>query len=106
MENDYDNSWEVALGGEYKLNKMVALSAGAFYSKQGIKDDENSAEVPVLDSVTFGAGAGLNFIEDLTIDVGLMKPIYFDADYEIEAGDLTLSKKLMLVAISATYKLF
>ncbi len=105
-ENEYNDSWEIGAGAEYTLNEMIALSGGVLYSKQGFKDDENSAEVPVLDSVTIGAGAGLTFIEDLMIDIGIFKPIYFDADYESSAGDITLSKKLFLVGISASYKLF
>ncbi len=105
-ENKYDNSWEIGAGAEYSLNEMIALSGGVLYSKQGFKDDENSAEVPILDSITIGAGAGLTFIEDLKIDIGLFKPIYFDADYETALGDITLSKKLFLVGIGVTYKVF
>ncbi len=104
-ENEYNDSWEIAAGAEYTLNKMVALSGGILYSKQGFKDDENSAEVPLLDSITIGAGAGLTFIEDLIIDLAVYKPIYFDSDYETAAGDITLSKKLFLIGIGATYKL-
>ena len=102
-ENDYDNSWEIGAGAEYTVNDMIAVSGGALYSKQGFKDDENSAEVPILDSITLGAGAGLTF-NDLIIDIGLFKPIYFDADYESSAGEITLSKKLFLIGVGATYK--
>ena len=105
-ETEYDNSWEIGAGAEYAVNEMIAVSAGLLYSKQGFADDENSAEVPILDSITIGAGTELTFIEDLKIDIGLFKPIYFDSDYETAMGDITLSKKLFLIGIGATYKFF
>ena len=101
---DYDDSWEIALGAEYDINEMIAVSAGGMYSKQGLKDDTNSTENPLLDSVTIGLGAGLNFIENLTVDIGLMKPIYFDADLEYGDEEIKLSKKLTILAIGATYR--
>ncbi len=103
---EYDDSWEVSLGAEYQINKMIAVSAGGFYSKQGYKDGANSPENPLLDSLSIGAGVGLNFVKNLTIDVGILKPIYFDADYEATAGDLELSKNVTTLAIGASYKIF
>lgn len=100
----YDDSWEIALGAEYAINEMIAVSAGGMYSKQGFKDSKNSTENPLLDSVTIGLGAGLNFIENLTVDIGLMKPFYFDTDYETALGDVSISKKLTILAIGATYR--
>lgn len=105
-ETDYKNSWEIGGGADYALNDMITLSGGLLYSKQGFDDDENSAEVPILNSITIGAGTELTFIEDLKIDIGLFKPIYFDSDYETAIGDITLSKKLFMIGIGATYKLF
>ena len=106
LESEYDNSWETGAGAEFAFNDMIVLSGGVLYSKQGYKDDQNSAEGPILDSITIGSGAGLMFIEDLTIDIGLSKPFYFDADYETAIGDLKLSRKLFLISIGATYKIF
>ncbi len=103
---DFDDSWEIGGGAEFTFNNMIALSGGVLYSKQGFKDDENQTAAPILDSITIATGVGLTFIEDLTIDIGLAKPIYFDADYETDIGDITLSRKLFLIGIGATYKIF
>ena len=105
-ETEYTNSWEIGAGADYALSDMITLSGGLLYSKQGFDDDENSAEVPILDSITIGVGSELTFIEDLKIDIGILKPIYFEADYETSVGDVTLSKKLLMIGIGATYKLF
>ncbi len=53
-ETDYKNSWEIGGGADYALNDMITLSGGLLYSKQGFDDDENSAEVPILNSITIG----------------------------------------------------
>ena len=105
-ETEYTNSWEIGAGADYALSDMITLSGGLLYSKQGFDDDENSAEVPILDSITIGVGSELTFIEDLKIDIGILKPIYFESDYETGFGDVTLSKKLLMIGIGATYKLF
>ncbi|MDX9802198.1 MAG: outer membrane protein transport protein [Spirochaetia bacterium] len=102
----YDDSWEIALGGEYAVNEKIAVSAGGMYSKQGTKKDVNSTENPLLDSFTFGLGTALNLVKNLTIDLGFMKPIYFDADLETDSGDVAITKKLTMFAIGATYKIF
>ena len=35
-ENEYDNSWEIGAGAEYKVNDMIAVSGGAPLLKTGI----------------------------------------------------------------------
>lgn len=104
-ENEYDNGWEIAASAEYEINDMFAVSGGALYTVVGFKDDENSAEVPLLDALTIGAGTGITFSDNLLIDIAAYKPIYFDADYTTGLGDITLSKKLFLMAVGVTYKL-
>lgn len=104
-ENEYGNSWEIAASADYAVNNMFTVSGGVLYTTHDIEDDENSAEVPVLDSITLGAGTGITLSDSFLIDIAAYKPIYFEADYETDAGDITLSKKLFLVAVGVTYKL-
>ena len=104
-ENEYGNSWEIAASADYAVNDMFTVSGGVLYTTHDIEDDENSAEVPVLDSITLGAGTGITLSDSFLIDIAAYKPIYFEADFETDAGDITLSKKLFLVAVGVTYKL-
>ena len=103
---DFDDSWEIGAGAEFTFNNMIALSGGVLYSKQGYKNDENQTAGPILDSITIASGVGLTLIENFILDIGIFKPVYFDADYETDIGNITLSRKLFLIGIGATYKIF
>ena len=103
---EYDDSWEIGAGAEFTFSDTAVLSGGLLYSRQGQKDEVNSPEAPVLDSLTVASGVGLTFIDDLTIDIGIFKPFYFERDFDSGAGIIKLNKELFLIGVGATYKLF
>lgn len=105
-ETDYDNSWEVAFGADYKFCKYAGFSAGLSYSKQGITDSSNSTFNPVLDSMVYGAGFEVYPIEKLTVTLSGMYTQYFDADYYLEGNKTVLSKDVLLFSLGVTYKFF
>ena len=107
---EFDNSWEIGVGAEYKLTDTADVSAGILYSNAGMKDEENIIEGPVLDSICIGAGTELTFMENLAIDIALFKSFYLESgyktailttDYEMDAN-----KSLLILSIGATYKFF
>lgn len=55
-EYDYDDSWEIALGSDYRLNEQLSFGTGFSYGKQGSKSDVNNVFSPVLDNFVIGAG--------------------------------------------------
>ena len=103
-ETNYDNSWEIALGIDYKFCKYVGASIGASYGKQGITDDSNSTFNPVLDNIVVGGGFEIYPTEQLTLTLSCL---YFDADYYLGNGDssykTTLSKDVTNFGVGVTY---
>lgn len=107
-KSDYDDSFEISVGADYTINKQWGVGAGVCYGNQGQAKDANSVFSPVLDSVTVGCGVEYKPIDPLTITLAGMYSFYFDEDYELSAGgpEATLSKKLGIISLGATYKFF
>lgn len=104
---DYDDSFEISAGADYTINDQWGASFGLCYGNQGQADDVNSVFSPVLDSLTIGCGVEYKPIQPLTITLAGMYSFYFDEDYKIADGvETTLSKKLGIITIGATYKFF
>lgn len=97
---DYDDSWEIYGGADYAINKTVLVSGGLGYSKQGFNDDYNNVFSPVLDCVSFGAGAEVSPIDNLKLTFGGMYAKYLEEDY----NGLKLNKSIIMLSLSATYK--
>lgn len=106
-ETDYDNSWEIALGVDYKFCKYVGASIGASYGNQGITDTSNSTFNPVLDNIVIGGGFEIYPTDALTITLACLYANYFDADYYLgsksPATKTVLSKDVTNVGIGVTY---
>lgn len=105
-ETDYDNSWEIAFGADYKICRFLGTSAGIAYSNQGITDTSNSTFNPVLDSLTVGGGIEVSAVKNLTITTSAVYVKYFNADYYLSGNKTELSKNLWMLSIGATYKFF
>ena len=105
-ETDYDNSWEIAFGADYRFCKIAGASAGLSYSNQGITDSSNSTFNPVLDSMVYGAGIEFYPVERLTVTLSGMYTQYFDADYKLQENNTVLSKDVLLFSLGVTYKYF
>ncbi len=105
-ETDYDNSWEIAFGADYKICRFLGASAGIAYSNQGITDTSNSTFNPVLDSLTVGGGVEVTAVKNLTITTSAVYVKYFDADYYLSGNKTELSKNLWMLSLGVTYKPF
>lgn len=102
-ETDYDNSWEVALGADYKICKWVSASLGFQYGNQGTNDSSNSSFNPVLDSFCVGTGVEFYPVENLTVTLSGLFATYFDTDYYLSGNKTTLSKDVTNLSIGVTY---
>lgn len=105
-ETNYDNSWEIAFGADYRICKYIGISAGFEYGNQGITSSSNSTFNPVLDSFVLGGGIEIYPNEKLTITAAGMWCKYFDADYALSGIPTELSKKITMCSIGVTYKPF
>ncbi|MDO4506113.1 MAG: outer membrane protein transport protein [Spirochaetales bacterium] len=102
----YGNSFEIAFGADYQINKSLLVSAGISYGTNGTKPDVNNIFSPVLDSLAFGTGCEYKVTEKVALTGSLMYCKYFDQDYKISSYPATLSKNVALVAFGVTYKPF
>ena len=102
-ETDYDNSWEIAVGADYKVCKWFSASLGLQYGNQGTNDTSNSTFNPVLDSFCVGTGIEFYPVENLTVTVAGLFAKYFDTDYYLSGNKTTLSKDVTNLSIGATY---
>lgn len=106
-ETDYDNSWEIALGVDWRFCKYVGASIGTSYGKQGITDTSNSTFNPVLSNFVIGGGFEIYPTEQLTLSLACLYANYFDADYYLgsksPATKTVLSKDVTNVGFGVTY---
>ncbi len=106
-ETDYDNSWEVALGVDYRFCKYAGASIGASYGNQGTTDTSNSTFNPVLDNVVVGGGFEIYPTDQLTVSLSCLYANYFDTDYYLgsksDSTKTVLSKDVINAGIGVTY---
>lgn len=106
-ETDYDNSWEIALGADWRFCKYVGVSLGASYGKQGTTDTSNSTFNPVLDNVVVGGGFEIYPTDSLTLSIACLYANYFDEDYYLgsksSSTKTVLSKDVTNFGVGVTY---
>ncbi|WP_287054783.1 outer membrane protein transport protein [Treponema sp.] len=105
-EYDYDDSWEIALGSDYRLNEQLSFGTGFSYGKQGSKSDVNNVFSPVLDNFVIGAGVEYSPVKLVTISGSAMYCKYFSEDYKKAGYTMELSKDVVMLALGVTVKPF
>lgn len=103
---EYKDSWEIGLGADWQVLPQLGLSAGTMYSKQGTKDDLNSAFSPVLDSLVTGCGAEYKITRQVMLTGSFMHCRYFGQEYTYSGYKMDLKKDIFLAALGVTVKPF
>ena len=67
-EQKYSNAWAFAVGGEYQLNRQLALRAGVTIDNTPTNDATRSVRIPSDDRRIFSLGLGWTPTENLTLD--------------------------------------
>jgi long-chain fatty acid transport protein len=70
-EKQWDNTWVLRLGGQYKLSKDWAVRAGYIYDQSPVPEEYFETRVPDSDRQGISVGAG-HTVGNLTIDVAYM----------------------------------
>ncbi|MCE8038033.1 MULTISPECIES: OmpP1/FadL family transporter [unclassified Halomonas] len=65
---NYSNAWAFGVGGEYQLNRQLALRAGVTIDNTPTSDEFRSVRIPSDDRRIFSIGAGWSPTEDITLD--------------------------------------
>lgn len=99
---DYDNSWEIAVGAEYKVTDEIALSLGALYNRTGSNSGANNIVNPALDCMSAGAGAEFMVYKNVWLEGGFMYSYYSEKDYE----GVTLNKRVPFMSLGVSFKPF
>ncbi len=76
------NSWSTALGLRYWVTEGLEISVGGSYSTGNVQEAQLDTSFlnPELDGFTIAGGIGWEIFENFDLDIGLLYPIYFEAD--------------------------
>ncbi|EHA14863.1 OmpP1/FadL family transporter [Halomonas sp. HAL1] len=93
-QQNYENVWAFATGGEYQLTPTLALRAGVTLDFTPSNDEDRSVRIPSDDRRIFSLGAGWSPTPDLTVDVAY--------SYLTERGTFVEQDRNDLLASAAT----
>ena len=68
---NYEDSWVLHLGGEYRMESRLHLRAGIYYDKTPVKDGYMTAETPDNDRIGYTAGLGYS-IGSVQLDLSFL----------------------------------
>lgn len=66
LDNDYNDTWHVALGAQYRYSPVWMFSTGVSYDSSAVDDDKRSVTVPMGEVVSFALGAQYAIKPNLT----------------------------------------
>jgi long-chain fatty acid transport protein len=69
---EYSNTMIFRLGGEYVLNDMITLRAGAYYDPTPTNEDYFTPETPSLTTYGLSAGITIKPTQNLSIDLSYL----------------------------------
>ncbi len=75
-----NNTWEVAIGGQYQLTNAFALSAGYLHTEMGVSKQFQSDFSYYNPGDTFGGGLEWKANSRFTVDAGMLCTFYTDAN--------------------------
>lgn len=116
-EENWMSTYRFALGGTYQLDEKTRLRAGIAYDLSAVDTSNRSAIIPESNRIWFSVGAGYDYSEKVTFDIGLAyiklenadikkpHPCATDHDALGYGGSFTgnISGHILLVGIQASY---
>jgi len=83
QDRNYDDTWHVALGVQYRIAEPWLLSAGIAYDESPVDDDDRTPDLPLDRQIRYALGAQYEWDDDLT----------FGFAYEyLDAGDAKIDQ--------------
>lgn len=82
IDAENENTITAALGLRYWLTEKLEISLGTSYQNANKKKDKLDGTFldPELSSLTIGGGIGWEIFDDFNLDLGLLYPMYYEAD--------------------------
>jgi long-chain fatty acid transport protein len=90
-ERNYENTFIVRGGAEYKTSDVFALRAGVFYDKNPIKTEYVDPTLPDADRIGINAGFGYKFTENFGIDFGYLLLLFQDREVTNTVPDINFN---------------
>jgi long-chain fatty acid transport protein len=92
LDSDYDDSWHVALGTQWKATEPLLVSFGIAYDSSIVDDDDRTLDLPMGESWRFGSGAHYTLKDNL--DVSFAYELWWFGDLEIDVDDGPLTGRV------------
>ncbi|WP_026971182.1 OmpP1/FadL family transporter [Aliagarivorans marinus] len=86
-QENWDDTYRLAIGSSYQLNPQWLLRAGFAYDKGAVDDEFRTITIPDSDRLWYSAGVGYQLSPNASIDVGLTY-IHFRSANITETTDL------------------
>ena len=84
VDLNYDDTWHVAAGVQYKVSDPLLLSFGIAYDSSMMDDEERSPSLPVGETWRFGAGGQYKWKKN--IDVGFAYEFIWGGDMSLDVN--------------------
>lgn len=85
---DFDDTWHLALGAQYRLSPPWMLSAGIAYDSNMLDEKDVTPALPVGETWRFGFGALYEWSANLTLGASYELAWVGDLDMDVERGPL------------------
>ena len=85
---DYNDTWHVALGAQYRVTEPWLLSAGIAYDSSMLDEDAVVPSLPVGEQWRFALGSRYDWSKDLTLGTAYELAWGGDLDMDVERGPL------------------
>jgi long-chain fatty acid transport protein len=81
-DRNYEDTWHVALGAQYRLSDPWLLSFGMAYDSSAVEDEDRTADVPMGEAWHFSFGGQYKWKKNL--DVGLAYTFIWAGDMDLD----------------------
>lgn len=85
---DYQDTWHVAFGGQYRLSEPWLLTAGVAYDSEMMDEEDITPAIPAGDTWRFALGALYDWSKNLTLSGSYELVWTGDLDMDVERGPL------------------
>ena len=88
VDRNYNDTWHVAVGTQYRVAAPWLLTAGIAYDSSMVDDKDRTPDLPVGEAWRFGLGAGYDWSKRLALGVGYTFLWNGDLDMDVNRGPL------------------
>ena len=88
VDRNYNDTWHVAVGTQYRVVAPWLLTAGIAYDSSMVDDKDRTPDLPVGESWRFGLGANYDWSKKLALGVGYTFFWNGDLDMDVNRGPL------------------